>query len=250
VTHFKNDWLGRTANLSDLPSAATARANLGLAGLATADSPYAADSWDYTWAGADGSTGWTVTGSTAAVDTYQGKTAWHISGAVSAVTVRRSVTAPTGNFEFRANLYFEEVHASNGAPAYQLKFWAYGKVVNVVFTSTGFHLWDGASVYADGNTWKSGVALAQWVTVTVRCVATSATDGTLTFYAGEVPIGSCALSGGQTDAGSDGQFSFQRGGTGADQALGMAWLSYRAGLNAALPSYTYRGQGYAGGATA
>ena len=218
-------------------------------------SPYAADSWDAVWEAADGATGWTTSGAatTNGIATTAGKSTWTVTTASSgsAYAYRSLTSAPDNSFEIRANVYITaQMTASD--PNGWVMFTAFGKLIRVVISSTGVAMYTAAG--GSSPTGVSGAPLGKWMTVTLRVtspdanVAAPTTSAvTAELWVGEVFVGSTqvglAVGAGGSTYEADGAFTI--GTTTSTSTAAVAWVAVREGHNAALPSYTYRGLGYA-----
>lgn len=218
-------------------------------------SPYAADSWDAVWEAADGATGWTTSGTatTNGIATTAGKSTWTVTTASSnsAYAYRSLTSAPDNSFEIRANVYITaQMTASD--PNGWVMFTAFGKLIRVVISSTGVAMYTAAG--GSSPTGTTGAPLGKWMTVTLRVtspdtnVAAPTTSAvTAELWVGEVFVGSTqvglAVGAGGSTYEADGALTV--GTTTSTSTVALAWVAVREGHNAALPSYTYRGLGYA-----
>jgi hypothetical protein len=219
-------------------------------------SPYAADSWDAVWEAADGATGWSTSGTwtTNGIATTAGKSSYTVITASpnSAYAYRTlAPSAPDGSFELRANIYLGTMAIAFDPNSYVM-FCAFGRLHRIILSAYGLSLYSssgGAVPVA-----SSGVPTSEWLTVTLR--VTSPDEGNTTptvtavtvemwigeTYAGAASSGSVTTCGG---AAFEAPGAFTVGTTTGLLTSAVSWAAYREGHNAALPSYTYRGLGYA-----
>ncbi len=228
--------------LLDDTDAAAQRATLGLDTAAL----YAADTWDYTWAGASGATGWTTSGSAmTAPATFNGKSAFATAASpTSSCYAYHDVTAPSGDAELRAMVWFGGTTGASGPGSY-IRFDVASVSGFIVLSSTGVAIWNTTALV----TMPFGTPTGQWVLVTLRVFtggSSSATAVTGAVWLGEQYVGAFNWSNGAGTGATNGRIQFGRTGT-SSATNGLAWVKYRAGTNAAPPSYTYRGQGYGAG---
>ena len=218
-------------------------------------SNYAADAWDFTWTGSQGTTGWTTGGTaTKAVDTLGGKTAWHISGAAGTQgTVAQIMASPaTSNCEFRAQFYMSAISTA-GTYSFVLNFVPFGgRRISLTFNGTGMTFSTSGAGASLATTRIYGVPLSQWLTITVRVMSPDTTESQATaeVWVGETRVFNVGLLSFSSTGQAAGTLGVERWGlSGTTGETGMAWCSYRNGLNSAPPSWTYRGLGYAPSAT-
>jgi hypothetical protein len=219
-----------------------------------AASPYAADSWDTVWEGADGATGWTFS-TNGGIGTVDGKTAARITGGSSsseASYYNIAGSAPDGSFEVRWMAYVSDYYVT-GDWQTAWKICAFGKRILPAFSASGMTLYKSTGASGVGYP-NSAILLNEWVLITMRVTSpdtgNTAPDtlgvqaqiwlGEHLVYTGLVdPVNSASGSADQ----AAGMFSVDRYTSTGTTAV--AWVAYRDGFNAAPPSYTYRGQGYA-----
>lgn len=211
-----------------------------------AQSPYTADSWDYSWtagAGTMASDGWTVVGSpTDTSDTIGGVTGRAITppaGATAAYVYKDMTTPPVGSYEWRALVYMPSATTS---VLYSLGFGASASGVNKRLTLAVDSA--GLETYASGAftaTPPMGGLVGRWIWITVRVF----NGGTGAPGRAEIWLGGCLGWSGSTSTwnaiSTAGRVEF--GKTSAHSGTGVCVISqfmFRSGINQAPPDYTFR----------
>lgn len=211
---------------------------------------YAADSWTTTWQGTDGNGFWDSAWGTApyANGSYQGKTATYLTNANSnnggVAHIVTAMGSSHAGVEVRFNTYFVGATSGTTSNGY-VRFDINGNDILLAVNTTGAMMWSGSGVTVQ---WNSAEPINQWVTWTIRVrsfQSTTAADGQIEVWAGEYFIGSCGLQQLSTVNYSSGRL-VGIGRTGGASQPGVAWIKYKLGINAAPPSWTYRGLGFAG----
>ena len=214
-------------------------------------SPYAADSWDAVWEAADGDTGWSLGGGSVAsvstVTTTGGRSAYTITtiGSNSANGSRSLVSSPDSTFELRAQVYLTH-EATAGDPQTWFAFGAFGRTWRLVLGPAGIGSHTGSAIAGYP---RSGTPINDWVTVTIRVyspdVSTTPDNTSLTMEVWVGEILAYSVSGVSTLSSGTSNGYFTVGCTTVAGSAAVAWVAWRDGTNAAPPSYTYRGLGYA-----
>ena len=224
-----------------------------LTGIST--SPYAADEWDAVWKAADGLGGWTTAGgvSTTEIATVDGKSAatMYAGSSFTGQSYFTLTTAPDQSFELRMLVHIDTTMANNDPNAF-IGFGAFGKKILLTYAIPGITLYTANMNFGTGYL-GSGVLTSDWALLTIRVTSPDVGNTSPTAIAcgiqvwlGDQLATSYNLNPmlAQSLAGdSDGKFQLAMNTT--TGPVSVAWVAYRSGHNDALPSYTYRGMGYA-----
>jgi hypothetical protein len=221
----------------------------------SAGSPYASDEWTEVWEAADGSTGWSTSGSatTNAISTFDSVSAWTVTTSSSSAFAYRTLaaSAPSNSFEIRAKVQLTVAHASND-PGSWIMFTAFGKLFRLCFGTNGLGLYGSTGGIAGYP--MTAQIISEWTTITLRVyspdtdnTAPTTSKVTCELWLGEVYAGTAVCSALVASSGSNegAAGAFSLGTTTATGTAAVAWVAYRNGLNEAPPCYTFRGLGYA-----
>lgn len=240
---------GVSGSGSGITDASSFRTALGLGTLATENSPYAADTWDYEWtAGASAMTsdGWTLIAGggvpTDTAGTYNGipfRTLTPPGVGVVSYVYHDLPAAPDGSFEFRflasqpaassTHLYFTTVNASAAG---------INKRPMLGVTATGPAWYNGTGAVADATT--MGNLVNKWIWFTVRVINGGAGTGTAEIWLGGTLVWSGYGSSFRAIS-TAGRIEFGKLSSALNVTpTSIAKVQYRAGWNEAPPSYTFR----------
>ena len=224
-----------------------------LTGIST--SPYAADEWDAVWKAADGLGSWTTAGgvSTTEIATVDGKSAatMYAGSSFTGQSYFTLTTAPDQSFELRMLVHIDTTMATSDPNAF-IGFGAFGKKILLTYAAPGITLYTASTTFGAGYL-GSGVLTSDWALLTIRVTSPDVgnTSPTASACGIQVWLGDqLAISYNmnpllaQSLAGdSNGKFQLAMNTT--TGPVSVAWVAYRSGHNDTLPSYTYRGMGYA-----
>lgn len=240
-----------TVNASNVADAAAWRTALDVSQAGT--SPYAADTWDYSWTYADGdptSLGWTQTGTqtlTVASDTISGVNCYSLTPSGSSGTSwigKATGVSATGSWEMRAKIYWP---ASSGtAPRYSLMYnpdatASNSKRFEYSVSTAGPSYWNATAVTTLGSV---GDLSGQWIDITWRHYKVVANDVANYFvetWVGPVRVSAMVLGALGITNPAAGSLQIGRSNIGTQTAVTcIASIQIKNGINAAPPSYTFR----------
>lgn len=220
---------------------------------ASGTSPYAADSWDYSWTYADGdptSLGWSQSGTqtlTVAADTIGGVNCYSLTPSGSSGTSwisKATGFSATGSWEMRAKIYWPT--SAGVAPRFSLMYnpdttASNSKRFEFSVSTAGPSYWNATTTTTLGSV---GDLSSQWIDMTWRVYRGTGTDVANAFV--ETWVGPVRVSGlvlGALGATNPAAGSIQIGrsniGTQTDVTC-IASIQIKNGVNAAPPSWTFR----------
>lgn len=178
-------------NLSDV-TPSTARTNLGLGSLSTQDSPYAADTWTYTWTPADGdpisANGFTaVQSATTASTTVDSLACYSItpSGSSGESLIYKNVgAASSSSWEARVLLWAPSGNTSRYGWMYDSGIGTGDSLYKVVMSATTMPLRINEATPAVPALQYSG----RWVMWTLRCYYNLSTTQSCEVYSGRIKL--------------------------------------------------------------